>query len=196
MPMFKKNLKLIATAIGLVTVLVMGLAMPGATQQNPLTRQAVVQGIDSALAAFTAAEGDVWDTQCTQFYSTPRFTLAFVPLHPSSRSLQMLLTKDARNITLEALYIPEDIPGFLRAGTYLVKIEDPNVNPARILVVDQEGNIVYTTTAKIERSNTPKPELYKPCFPATVELSNPKVRIVEKCYFWCLIKITETVYEW
>jgi hypothetical protein len=34
MPMFKKNLKLIATAIGLVTVLVMGLAMPGATQQT------------------------------------------------------------------------------------------------------------------------------------------------------------------
>jgi hypothetical protein len=29
MPMFKKNLKLIATAIGLVTVLVMGLAVPG-----------------------------------------------------------------------------------------------------------------------------------------------------------------------
>jgi hypothetical protein len=34
MPMFKKNLKLIATAIGLVAVLVMGLAMPGATQQS------------------------------------------------------------------------------------------------------------------------------------------------------------------
>jgi hypothetical protein len=35
MPMFKKNLKLIATAVGLVAVLVMGLAMPGATQQIP-----------------------------------------------------------------------------------------------------------------------------------------------------------------
>jgi len=195
--MLKKNLKLICTAIGLVAVLMMGLAMPGATQQNPLSRANVVNAISNALAAtLTAAEGDIWDTQCTQFYSTPSFTLAFVPLHPSSRSLQMLLTKDARNITLEALYIPEDIPGFLQAGTYLVKIEDPNVNPAKILVVDQEGNIVYTTTAKIERSNTPKPDLYKPCFPATVELSNPKVKIVEKCYFWCLIKITETVYEW
>jgi hypothetical protein len=32
--MCKKNLKLIATAIGLVTVLVMGLAMPGVTQQT------------------------------------------------------------------------------------------------------------------------------------------------------------------
>jgi hypothetical protein len=33
MPMFKKNLKLIATAVGLVVMLVMGLAMPGVTQQ-------------------------------------------------------------------------------------------------------------------------------------------------------------------
>lgn len=195
--MFNRKFKLMSQAIGLVAVLVVLLALPGVTQQSPLSRQAVVQGINSALAALTAAEGDIWDTKCAQFYSDARVTLAFIPLHPASRSLQMLLDKDARNVTMESIYVPSDIPGFLRAGTYLVKVEDPNVNPVKILVVDQEGNTVYTTTAKVERSTTPKLELYKPCFPSTVTFSetlNPKVKItIERCYVWCLWRTTITV---
>ncbi len=56
--MFKKNLKLIGTAIGLVAVLVMGLAMPGATQQDALTRENLVQLINRVYApTLTASEG-------------------------------------------------------------------------------------------------------------------------------------------
>jgi hypothetical protein len=62
MPMFKKNLKLIATAVGLVAVLVMGLAMPGATQRVEMpTRGQIVKGLSQLIATLTASEGDILD---------------------------------------------------------------------------------------------------------------------------------------
>jgi hypothetical protein len=148
MPMFKKNLKLIATAIGLVTVLVMGLAMPGATQQNPLSRASVVNAISNVVAAtLTAAEGDVFDMDNAKFYSDNRLAFAYLPLHPASRSLKLLEERledlfagRAVNVEISALYLPEDVPGFLKAGTYKMKL----VDRTRVVLVDQEGQEVFS----------------------------------------------------
>lgn len=70
--MFSKKFKLFGTMVGLVAVLAMGLAMPGVTQQeNPLSRQGVVNAVNEALgAALTAAEGDILDPDNATFIST------------------------------------------------------------------------------------------------------------------------------
>jgi hypothetical protein len=156
MPMFKKNLKLIATAIGLVTVLVMGLAMPGATQQNPLSRASVVNAISNAVAAtLTAAEGDVFDTENAKFYSDARMAFALIPLNPSSRSYQVLeqnlyklRTDEDLNVTVAAFYVPEDVPSFVKAGTYIMKL----MNRSKAVLVDQEGREAFSGSVRIERT--------------------------------------------
>jgi hypothetical protein len=145
MPMFKKNLKLIATAIGLVAVLVMGLAMPGATQQNPLSRASVVNAISNAVAAtLTAAEGDVFDTENAKFYSDTSVAFVYIPLHPASRSYQLfdpqeLLAGKVVNMTMAALFLPDNTP-FLPAGMYTLKI----VDKTKYAIVDQAGKEVYS----------------------------------------------------
>jgi hypothetical protein len=150
MPMFKKNLKLIATAIGLVAVLVMGLAMPGATQQFQIpNRGQIVQGISQLLATtLTASEGDILDVDNVVFYTDADVTLAYIPLHPSSKSLQLL--KDlvqghkVGSVTVGALYLDNDWE-FFKAGVYTIKAKDRFINDNKDLgyeriAVDQEGN--------------------------------------------------------
>jgi hypothetical protein len=89
MPMFKKNLKLIATAVGLVVMLVMGLAMPGVTQQpsspwTPPFRPRVPEALNQAISGtLTASKGDILDIENAAFISHPRLTSAYIPLHPS-----------------------------------------------------------------------------------------------------------------
>lgn len=154
--MFKKNLKLLAMMVGLVTVLMVGLAMPGVTQQNPLSRANIVNAINSAVAAtLTAAEGDVFDTGNAKFYSDTRMAFAYIPLHPSSRSYQALeqnlyklRTDEDLNITVGAFYVPEDIPGFVKAGTYLMKL----VNRSKAVLIDQGGNEAFLGSVKVERT--------------------------------------------
>lgn len=151
-----KNLKLLAMTVGLVAVLVMGLAMLGVTQQNTLSRANVVNAISNAIAAtLTAAEGDVFDTDNAKFYSDPRVAFAFIPLHPSSRSYQALeqnlyrlRTDENLNITVGAFYVPEDVPGFVKAGTYIMKL----VNRSKAVLMNQEGKEVFSGSVQVERT--------------------------------------------
>jgi hypothetical protein len=194
MPMFKKNLKLIATAVGLVAVLVMGLAMPGATQQNPLSRASVVNAISNAVAAtLTAAEGDVFDMDNAKFYSDNRVAFAYIPLHPASRSLKLLEERledlfagRAVNVEISALYLPEDVPGFLKAGTYKMKL----VDRTRVVLVDQEGQEVFS--GKVEEVKDTRGQSGH-FVPWQITISNPKITI--QLHFFCSVTIT-IVIEW
>ncbi len=186
--MFNKNFKLIYTAIGLVAVLVMGLAMPGVTQQNPLSRASVVGAINNALAAtLTAAEGDIFDTDNAKFYSDTRIAFAYIPLKESSRSLQVLeeslndlLAGRPVNTTISALYLPDDVPGFLKAGTYTMKL----VDNTKVALVDQEGHEVFfgKVTVKDTRGQP------GPFIPWQLTVSNPKITI--QLHFFCKVTIT------
>jgi hypothetical protein len=181
MPMFKKNLKLIATAVGLVAVLVMGLAMPGATQRVEMpTRGQIVKGLSQLIATLTASEGDILDFENVGFYSFPfyirspddpgtalttsAFTFARIPLHPSSRSIQLLLnwlTKDepfGEYLNLGAFYTETEFPGCpgydrLKAGIYQLKVRQD----LKLIATDPEGNefiIGYVTKKHPETSQS------------------------------------------
>jgi hypothetical protein len=105
MQMFNRKFKLIGTAVGLVAVLMMGLALPGVTQgypgdgcpagpvpcinrsavvsqqTNPLpSRSQIVNGLNQAFATLTATAGVVWNFDASVLLSTHKFTGAFVPL--------------------------------------------------------------------------------------------------------------------
>ncbi len=190
--MFNKNFKLIYTAIGLVAVLVMGLAMPGVTQQNPLSRASVVGAINNAVAAtLTAAEGDIWDTDNARFYSDPRATFVYIPLHPASRSLrfleenvQLLLTGDDLNVTIAAFHIPEDIPSFiLKAGTYSLKL----MNRYKAVFVNQEGRAVFVAKVQVDEGG----KFNATACPTTLTVINPNGKIVIKIFCVC-----EIIVEW
>jgi hypothetical protein len=107
-------------------VLVMGLAMPGATQQFQIpNRGQIVQGISQLLATtLTASEGDILYVENTIFGSSSslkpnpdNITFAYIPLHPSSRSRQLLydwLFKDepfGDYLYIGAFYVESDFPG-------------------------------------------------------------------------------------
>jgi len=145
----KKNLKLICTAIGLVAVLVLGLAMPGATQQAPMpTREQIVQGLNQLVSAtLTASEGDILDLDNLVFYSHPEFTAGYIPLHGSSRSVQLLykwLTEEepfGDSLNLGSFYTEKFLPcqqGYdsLKAGVYNLRVN----KDLKLIAVDPEGN--------------------------------------------------------
>ncbi len=153
--MFNRKFKLLATAIGLVAVLVMGLALPGVTQQNPLSRANIVAAVNSAVAAtLTAAEGDIFDTDNAKFYSDTKTAFAYIPLHPTSRSIQVLnenldrlFAGEDLNVTIGAFYVPDTIPGFLKSGSYTLKLMNKN----KAVFIDQEGReALYATKVEIE----------------------------------------------
>lgn len=191
--MIKKTLKLLMTMVGLVAVLVGLMAMPGVTQQNPLSRANVVNAISNAVAAtLTAAEGDVFDMDNAKFYSDTRVAFAYIPLHPSSRSLQLLeqgledlFAGRPVNVVLSALYLPEDVRGFLRAGTYTMKL----VDNSRVVVVDQEGQEVFVGKVKVEDTRGKS----GPFPPWQITVSNPKITII--LHFFCSVTIT-VIIEW
>jgi hypothetical protein len=132
MPMFKKNLKLIATAIGLVAVLVMGLAMPGATQQIPLSRPAILSAIQGAIGAqLTAAVGEQLALNAAVFFSNCcGSTWAFIPPRflksPEVHAYYLKAIEDLRankdvELLLGGFYVAEKTPKGLSPGFYLVK---------------------------------------------------------------------------
>jgi hypothetical protein len=168
MPMFKKNLKLIATAIGLMTVLVMGLAMPGVTQQDALTRENLIQLINRVYApTLTASEGVIWDTQCVSFYSSPFITFSFIPANPYSRSIERIRSGDFDNVPLFILYVHDDggskptVRRQILPGAYMAKL----VSPTKVVFVDQEGNEVLTGSAEITISDRPSTSYFLPVLP-------------------------------
>lgn len=149
--MFNKKFKLVVTIVGLVAVLVMGLVMTGATQQTqPLpTRNQIVQGLSQLVSAtLTASEGDILDIDNVVFYTDEDTTLAYIPLHPSSKSLQLLQDlvqgEKVGSVTVGALYLSDDWE-FFKAGVYTLKVKDKFINDDEklgyeFIAVDQEGN--------------------------------------------------------
>lgn len=154
--MFNKKFKPICTAIGLVAVLVVGLVVPGATQQIELpTRAQIVKGLSQLVAMLTASEGDILDVENAWFSSTPSLkqpnppdiTFAYIPLHPSSRSSQLLhdwLFTDepfGDYLNLGALYVENDFPGCpgfdrLARGIYTLKLRQD----LKVVAFNSEGN--------------------------------------------------------
>ncbi len=106
-----------------------GMSVVSQQVQMP-TRNQIVQGLRAKVAALTAAEGDIFDIENTAFYSDPGvFSLAFIPLHPSSRSLQLipkLVEEDIGAVTFGVLYLEGDWPDTdlpLKAGIYTLKLK-------------------------------------------------------------------------
>jgi hypothetical protein len=161
MPMFKKNLKLIATAIGLVAVLVMGLAMPGATQQNPLARQGITNAVGNALQSFLTAAADVLlAPERALFLSDTGVTVGFIPIsevdEPQvTRLLADILDGKGGSVTIGAIYIvepikikgPDGLEVPLTPGVYRVKVIDRD----KVVFVDAEENEVVTVPVEMKK---------------------------------------------
>jgi len=159
--MFKKNLKLICTAIGLVAVLVMGLAMPGATQQNPLARQGITNAVGSALQSFLTAAADVLlAPERVLLLSNTAVTVGFIPLSEVDEPrvtglLADILDGKGGSATIGAIYIvePIKIKGLdgrevsLPQGVYMVKVTDKD----KAVLVDTEENEVVTVRVEMEK---------------------------------------------
>jgi hypothetical protein len=241
MEMFNGKFKLIATMVGLVAVLAMMLAVPGVTQQfelpspwtppfnpfnpktlpdilqeNPLTRENLIQVINRIYApTLTASEGDIWDTQCAGFYSSPFITLTFIPANPHSRSIDRILAGDLDNVPLFMLYVHDDgeskpvVKRQIAAGAYMAKL----VSPTKVIFVDQEGNEVLAGEVEIIRSDKPSTS-YFPCFPGQAQIGftlaqNSQNMMpeglsqtssdgyiygqIEYCYAWCFIRVKVTI---
>ncbi len=132
------------------------------SQQAQLPRRSdIVHGLQNLVQTLTASEGDILDVENTIFTSFPvvtyfddgtfqttsSATLARIPLHPSSRSVQLLfdwLIKDepfGEALSIGALYVSEDLVGCpnydrLAAGIYHLKV----LPDLRVIAVDIQGN--------------------------------------------------------
>ncbi len=146
--MFKK-FKLICTAIGLVAVLVMGLAMPGVTQQGGLTRQNILNTVQAAMGhQLTATTREQLALDAAVFFSNEEgSTWAFVPaafrrsleVHEYYlKSIEDLRAGKEVELLLGGFYIAERTPKGLNPGFYLVK----TVNQYRANLIDNDGEIV------------------------------------------------------
>ncbi len=149
--MFNKNCKLICTVVGLVAVLVMGLAMPGATQQNPLSRGQIIQGLSVLLpGTLTAAEGNILNIEGAVFYSHPEVTLGFAIPDRLSKSwalIEELLVGQEVNPMLGGIYVVEDLTGFLKPGWYIVRA----INQNQVALFSVDGDQVAFGKLQIRR---------------------------------------------
>jgi hypothetical protein len=143
MRMFNRRFKPIGQAIGLVAVLVLLLTVPGVTQQeNPLSRQGVVNVVNEVLgAALTAAEGDILDPDNATFISTDDVTLTYVPLARESRSAQRLIEEvfsgeDFAPIFIGTIFV--DQHPILPQGLFQMFLTSEGV----LRLVDQDGSVV------------------------------------------------------
>jgi hypothetical protein len=168
MPMFKKNLKLIATAIGLVTVLVMGLAMPGATQQSfqppcPLgpcvDRFLLVQALQNAFAGLTASTEDLLDFERAVFWSdgVPR-QIAYIPPDPASGlwdRVQQLRAGETVEVPFGGLYVAQG-KSLLGQPPLAFKMRlRGNKDHAEIVFINAEGEEVIAVPATLDLKNDP-----------------------------------------
>jgi hypothetical protein len=118
---------------------------PVISQQVQLpTRSDIVQGLERQLAVtLVAAEGDIFDVENAAFISHPRLTTAYIPLHPMSRSWDLLMSllvdkEQVGPVSIGSLYLENDFPGLpeLKAGLYTLKI----TNDLKLIAVDPLGN--------------------------------------------------------
>ena len=144
--MLHKNLKLLMTMVGLVAVLVGLMAMPGVTQQNPLTRSAFTQAVKDTLGAMlTAAEGDILNPEAATVVSLPFVTVTYVPIARESRSAQRLIHelfsgRDFDPIFLGIIFVDQHPNQYYMfpEGVYQVFLTSSGV----LQLVDQDGNVV------------------------------------------------------
>jgi|GEM_PF-4090861 len=123
---------------------------PVASQQpsQPPTREQILQGLEQALAVtLVASEGDIFDMDTAVFVTLPQLSLAYIPLHPSSRSAQLwnawleMGEPFGDAITIGALYLGNDLLGYpnsdsLQAGTYQLKV----TKSLEVIATDSMGN--------------------------------------------------------
>lgn len=152
--MFRKNLKLLMTMVGVVAVLVMGLAMPGATQGGDLSRQNIVGSLQNLFSTLTASEGDVLDTQGAVFYSHPEVTIGFAILDRVSKSwalMEDLLAGQRVIPALGGIYVVDDTTGFLKVGRYVVRA----INQNQVALFDMDENQIAVGKLQIKRLSQP-----------------------------------------
>jgi hypothetical protein len=160
MEMFNKKFKLIATMVGLVGVLAMMLAVPGATQGS-FSRQALVNTLKSEISALlTAGVGETVDLDAAAFFSSRRATSAYIPPHFSALPGQLIkdyLRGKAEWIFLGAVYISEDVLQVLPKGLYYLKA----INRERVALINQEGEVIGTRWIKWLREPDEAASLYE-----------------------------------
>jgi hypothetical protein len=117
---------------------------PVVSQVSPMPRRGdIVRGLQNLSQTLTASEGDIWDIENAAFYSDPGvFSLAFIPLHPSSRSMQLIFQliegEDVGPVPFGVLYLEGDWPDPdlpLKAGTYILKLRSDRT----IIAVAEDG---------------------------------------------------------
>lgn len=160
--MFNK-FKLVGTAIGLVTVLILLLVLTGTGEQpsgGPPSRADIKKGLDNAFAAVLTASGEniLLDSERAVFLSEFRETLAFVPLHdtyrPRARELMEARVKLGEDVLVPigGLYIEEStrVKGFseflLPPGAYILMW----ANNRKVAVIDQDGDTVGYISGEIQ----------------------------------------------
>ncbi|MEM2592183.1 MAG: hypothetical protein QXI60_06320 [Thermofilaceae archaeon] len=130
--MLRKNLKLLATMVGLMAVLVTMLVLPGTTQQTQLSRAGILNAIQAAMGAqLTAATEEQLALNAAVFFSNCcGSTWAFVPprflkspeVHASYiKAIEDLRAGKEVELLLGGFYIAEATPKGLAPGFYLVK---------------------------------------------------------------------------
>jgi hypothetical protein len=113
------------------------------------TRSQIVQGLGAKLATLTASEGDILDVENTAFYSDPGvLSAAFIPLHPSSRSIQLVFKliegEEVGPVPFGILYLEGDWPDPdlpLKAGIYTLKLRSDR---SIVAVAENEEIQIYS----------------------------------------------------
>jgi hypothetical protein len=170
MQMFNKNLKLLATMVGLVAVLVMGLAIRGVTQGYPgdvcgagpvpcINRSAVVQGLQNAFAGLTASTEDLLDFEQAVFWSDggPR-QLAYIPPDPASGiwdRVRQLRAGENVEVPFGGLYIVEDATGLFPFK--LPAVLKLRLRGDKVILINTGGDEVMAMPAVLDLT-TPLPE--------------------------------------
>jgi len=173
--MFKKNLKLIATALSLALITSIASSLTNAINttsmatQIPLpSRDELIRTIFDPTPLLTASgENIIFDPDKMIFLSTLGGTFAFVPLHPAYQQRLIELYKAWQEfgdiaVPIGGLYVIEPMrvvkglynesPEFsLPKGAYVLEFApvDPKVGSIKIAIVDKDGQTVGYVSGEI-----------------------------------------------
>ena len=175
--MFNKEFKLIATAVGLVAVLVVGLAMPGVTQPYPgdcppigpcVDRFQLVNGLQNAFAGLTAGTEDLLDFERAVFWSdgVPR-QIAYIPPDPASGlwdRVRQLRAGETVEIPFGGLYVAQG-RSLLGQPPLAFKIRlRGSKDHAEAVFINVKGEEVIALPATLDLENPIPCEDLKPAF--------------------------------
>lgn len=160
-----KNLKLFATAIGLIAVLVIGLAIRGVTQgYDPcanarpgipcINRSQLVQGLQNEFASLTASTEDLLDFERAVFWSDgiPR-QIAYIPPDPASGlwdRVNQLRNGENVEVPFGGLYVAQG-KSLLGQPPLTLKMRlKGNKDHADIVFINAEGEEVIKVPANLD----------------------------------------------